>query len=790
MKIPRDTLLRYSYCLAIALLHSFLFPLTASAQETPAAQGEPIVGEIEVVFEGVQTVSIENVMAHVRLRIGDPFNQNLVDQSIRSLYQTGNYEFIEVRRQDLPNGEIAIGFIVVPKYRISQILFEGNDEEDDGDLSDEIESEVGLPLDEVLVKRDANKLFHYYQKEGFTNAKVSYEIERNDQLGTGVVIFKIDEGEQLVINNIEFVGNEHVEASDLEEQMETTEYICVVSWLLGNGRLQEEIFQDDLEKLRTYYKNQGYLDVEIPESKVVLEYPDSGDLDIIIHVDEGRRYYVGDIAFEGNELYPTEELIRILPIRTGDPFSPEQIDSTIERLKDYYGEVGYLDTFVRVERYPNIEGGTIDLKFIITEGERFILESITLTGNTKTKSRVIIRELALAPGDTFDLVRMKASQARLENTRFFEEVRLSPEATNIPGRRNLRISVKEGDTGNLTFGAGFSSVESIVGFVELTQSNFDIFNARNWFQGGGQKFRLRISIGARSNQVLLSFEEPWLWERELAGGFDAFRTETNYLSTEYNELRTGVEIYLRKRLFELVEGRLFYRLELVDIKDVQPSAALTVQMDAGERSVSTGGFTLLRDTRDNLVFPTKGSRVEYTSSLSGGPFGGQTDYIRQQLNGAIWFKTFDWANQVISFRGRTGTVIPYDNNSVPFFDKYYLGGPYSLRGFQFRKVGPKQTNPTQPGYGEPLGGDTMGFASVEYTWQILEPLRFAVFYDWGFVNSNDANWDPGAYNDNYGFGIRLLLMGAPLNLDFGFPLKSDQFNDDGMQFNFSFGTVF
>ncbi|MGE9292328.1 MAG: BamA/OMP85 family outer membrane protein, partial [Puniceicoccales bacterium] len=386
--------------------------------------------------------------------------------------------------------------------------------------------------------------------------------------------------------------------------------------------------------------------------------------------------------------------------------------------------------------------------------------------------------------------RMKSSQARLENTRFFDEVRLSPEATNIPGRRNLRITVKEGQTGNLTFGAGFSSVESIVGFVELSQSNFDIFSPGSWFQGGGQKFRLRISIGSQSNQVLLAFEEPWLWERELAGGFELYRTESNYLSVNYNELRMGATFYLRKRLFELVEGKLSYTVEDVNIKDVSTGAPLDVQQQAGNTSVSKVGFELLRDTRNNLIFPDRGTRLESLTEFAGGPLGGQTDYVRQTLSGAMWIKTFDWANQVISFRGRTGTVIPYDNNIVPFFDQYYLGGPYSLRGFQFRDVGPKQTDKSKPGYGETLGGNTMAFASIEYTFQILEPLRFALFYDWGYVNSGDLNWDPSAYNDDYGFGFRILLMGAPLNIDFGFPLTSDEFNDDGMQFNFSFGTVF
>ncbi len=784
------------------LLHVLLLlaPGLASGQ---MAEGGQIVDEITITFEGAQNVSAQNVQAHIRLRVGQPYSQALVDQSIRALYATGNFEFIEVRRQNLAGGGIRVEFVVVAKYRISAIKFEGNANMSDSRLKDEIDNEIGMPLDEVQVKRDSTKIFQYLQKKGYTNATVSYEIDRNEEAGTGVVIFKIEEGERLKIDHIKFVGNEHIDSGDLRGVMETSEYIFLWSWLSGSGRLQEEEFQDDLERLRTYFKNHGFLDVEIPESEVMLEYPDPGWMDIVITVHEGRRYYIGNITFEGNKLFTTEDLEKVLTIHSGDIFSPEQIDKNVESLKDFYGEVGYLDTFVRVERFPDLDSGNIDVKIIITESEKFYVETINLQGNTKTKSTVIIRELALAPGDVFDLVRMKSSQARLENTRYFDAVNLSPESTNLPNRRNLRITVKEGRTGNLTFGAGFSSVESIVGFVEVSQSNFDLFNYKSMFQGAGQKFRLRLSIGTRSNQILLSFEEPWLYEREIALGFEIYRTESNFLSAQYNEIRTGFEVYLRKRLFELVEGRLSYSLQDVEIKNVATNAPQVIYDQQGSRSISMVGWNMLRDTRDNFIFPTRGSRVQSITNVAGGPFFGQTDFVRQEFRGAKWFKTFDFLTQTIMFSGRTGTIIPYDNDTVPFFESYYLGGPYTLRGFRFRQVSPFANNTNTGGGAEPIGGNTMAMVQVEYTFRLFEPLGFAVFYDGGFVNYSDLDWNTAYYNDNFGFGFRILLLGAPLNLDFGFPIQSGQpilnnagskigtFNNDGgMQFNFSFGTVF
>ncbi len=743
-----------------------------------------MVGTIELQFERVRNISDEAVFANIRLREGAPYSQALLDQSIRSLYETGNYDFIESMRSPVVDGLVDVTFVLYPKYRVTEVIIEGNSDIRTSRLRREIEMEAGMPLDEVRVKRDADKLFRFYQERSFPNAVVEFSITRDDELGTGVVVYRIDEGEKLRIANIEFIGNDSFSAGTLRSEMKTSEYFWLWSWITGSGKFEEDKFIDDLETLRDFYRNEGYLDVEIPSADVRFEYPSSSRMNVLVKIIEGRRYDVGDIRFQGNTLFTSEQLRQALRISEGSVFSPAKVDDSVEGLRDFYGQFGYLDTFVRSERIPNMDTGDIDVVFSIEESERFRVETINVAGNTKTRSDVILRELALAPGDVFDTIRMKNSEARLRNTRFFESVTLSPEATNIPNRRALRIQVEEGRTGNLTFGAGFSTVESVVLFAELTQSNFDLFNYRSFFQGGGQKFRLRLSVGNRSNQILLSFEEPWVFQRELAFGFDIFRTETDYLSSDYNELRTGFEVYLRKRLFELVEGRLSYGIENIEIKNVQATAPLLIRQEAGSRLLSKVGFTLLRDTRDNLVFPTTGSRLQLTQEVAG-PFPGDTDFYRVEARAAQWWPTFDFGSQVFQVSGRAGSITPFGNQTVPFFERFYLGGPYTLRGFRFREVGPKDA-----ATGEPIGGNSFGYFSLEYTVKIIEPLRLAAFYDWGFVNSGDFSFNPSDYNDNWGVGARILVLGAPLRIDLGFPMRSDAFNDKGMRFNFSFGTVF
>lgn len=779
------------------------------------------INRITYKIEGPKTVAEEAVRAHVRLRKGMKFDQKSLDQSIRSLYQTGLYDAIDATRTASANGGMDIEFVIVPKYRVSQVVFKGNKEYSARRLQEEISSYAGSTLSEVEVKRDADKLKAFYQKKGYSLAKVNFSVERNDEQGKGAVIFDIDEGADIEIQNIRFTGDPNVEkeygffgrighymfAKDnpaelnslkLLKEMKTDTWIPIISHITDNGRFKDEEFQADIEKLRKVYRDHGYLDVEIDESKIKFEFPDAdnpGDMDIVINIVPNRQYKVGKVSFKNNKLFKSEKLmpfVEYYDLTTGNVFSPSKVDEMIEKIRIYYGEYGYIDTIVRALRKPNVETGDIDLVIDIIESGKFYLESINIQGNSKTKSEVIIRELALAPGDIFDLARMKSSENRLKETRFFDEVTLSPEATNIPNRRNLRIVVKEGRTGNLTFGAGFSTIESLVATVEITQGNFDYENYKNYFQGAGQKFRIRGSIGLKSNQIIVSFEEPWVFNRNLAYGIDAYRTDTGYYSDYYSEVRLGATNYLRKRVYELIEARLAYKLELVDIYDVDkkliegPDPVMkTWRGDVGERSLSQMSLSFLRDSRDSLMTPTRGTRFEFIQDVAGGPFLGQTNLYRIEGRAGWWIPTFEMGNQVLSFVGRTGTVIGYGGKDVPYFEQYFLGGGYNMRGFKYRKVGR-----IDPITGEAYGGKTFAFASAEYSIELFNPVRFAVFYDIGFVNTGEWDWDPSDYNSDFGVGFRILLMGAPMRIDLGFPWKTGPYNDDGMQFNFSFGTVF
>ncbi|MFP4281478.1 MAG: outer membrane protein assembly factor BamA [Opitutales bacterium] len=783
---------------------------------------DPVVAEIEIEFEDLKTVSREAILSRIQIRPGMAYDQQLVDRSIRTLYGMRLFDFIGARTEELSGNRVRVIFSVQSKYRIEDIIIQGADEISRSRLLREVNSRVGGALDERTLSRDAERMLELYRERGYTQATVDFTVDRNPDSGRGVVTFSVDEGPRLKIAKIEFIGNDSFKDGRLRRQIDTKRR-WFLSWLVGGGRFDEVEFQEDLEKLRKFYIDEGYLDVSIPESNVTLEYPKDNQILITIRVDEGRRYNVGSVTFEGNELFQAMELYPFLSLLPGDTFSPTQLDEDVERLTDVYGTLGYLDTSVRPERRANVETGNIDLVFRINEGERFDVESIIIEGNTKTKSTVIIRELALAPGRNFNLVYMKNSEARLKNTRFFEDVALSDESTSIPGRRNLKIRVEEGRTGNVQFGAGFSSLESVVVFFEVSQSNFDLFKWRSPFlQGDGQKFRLRGSIGSRSNEVVLYFEEPWIFERRIAGGFELYRRESDYNSSLYDELRTGINLFLRKRLIGLIDGQVSYTLEATELDNfpisgsglpddtrLPPQIAALIR-DANPRITSKVSLTLARDTRNDLIFTSRGSRFTFNTTWAG--LGGDTEYMRFETRNSIFLPLFETGDQVLQIIARAGTFWSYGETDqplvvgadgetvgfrgqVPFYDRFFLGGPDSLRGFENREVGPVSAT---RGFIEPIGGNSYGFASAEYTIKIGETLRLALFYDWGFLNVDDFDFDPRGFNDNWGVGIRLLVLGNPLRLDYGIPITSgarDQNgnvieNDEGGQFNFSFGTRF
>ena len=757
------------------------------------------IHSIDIKLQGPRTVSESFIRQNLQVEEGAIFRESSIDKSIRNLMDSGTIQDVKVYLDpDLENDEkVALVFKVKTKARVGEISFNGNDKISDKKLSKSISTKLGQMLDFSKVNADLKVLEDLYLEKGYWNIRIKSQVIDSTEKDEAKLVFEILENEKRKISKISFIGNANLKKDKLLDVMETAEWRFWRFWS-ARSKYRPRILEDDLEKLKEAYRNEGFLGVRLEQNNVRIIPYASKSLELQIEIIEGNRSFFGDNKITGNVVIDTEELIKKSMIIQGEPYSPEVLSNERSRLKRIYGEKGYLDAYVRVVRTPNLNTNQIDLRFEITENNKFSVNSIKVRGNEKTKTVVLLRELALAPGETFDLTRMDVDEGRLLNTKLFEKVSVTdepidtmdPELRN--SRRNMVVDVEEGKTGHLGFGVGFSTLEKAMMFAEIRQGNFDImrWRAPNFLQGDGQKFRLRLKLGSRSNEARLALEEPWFLNRRIAAGFELFREKSDFQSSYYDELRAGFEIYFRKRLFELVEGRLFYSYEDVLIDDVSLRAPRFIREE--DLVISKAGLTLSRDTRDALLFPTMGSVISMRKEFVGGIFGGDADYGRFEIQGTRFFQTYDAMEQVLTISGKFGTLGKFENGQdadVPFFDKFFMGGPYNLRGWDYRKAGPLCACSD-----EPEGGNSLSYATLEYTFKLADPLRFAIFYDGGFLRRKDFKFTPGkrdeGWHDNWGLGLRIMVMGMPLRLDLGFPMTDPSGNGASTQFHFSGGTRF
>jgi outer membrane protein insertion porin family len=758
-------------------------PKKLIAPPAPAASQAlgPVVKEIEVEYVGPKSVSKSVILANMRTTVGQPYSAPAVEEDIRNLYATGFFVNLRISDEPLADG-VKVIVIVQPKPLVKEIVIKGASRLPEKRVKKEVKSKPGDPLSEQQVATDAEKVKELYQNKGFNKVEVNYKIDVNEEFGRAVVTLNITENQRAFVTQVDFVGNKVLPTKELRKQLKTRKKDWL-SWFNKSGLYKDDQFKDDLKKLRDHYQSKGYIDMAVKDIKFV--YPEKDRMTVVITVFEGIQYTVGKVQIEGNQMYNTNVVRGRLKMLDAQVYSPQGLEKDVEAIKDLYGEKGYIDTYVTPERLANVENGKMDLVYKIKEGPQSFVEKIVIQGNNKTKDKVLRRELALAPGEVYDSVKAKASKARLENLGYFSKVEVNPQETAVPNRKNMVITVEEKRTGSITFGIGFSSVDSLLGFVELSQGNFDIANFP-YFTGGGQKFRTRLQYGLRRKDFLLSVTEPWFLNQRLSLGFDLFYNENSYDSNEYSQRTMGGNVRLSKALDQFWTVGLKYQLENFDIYDVDNSASPVIKAEEGALSKSSITATLTYDTRDSVFLTRKGERIEFMAQAAGGPLWGQEDIYKFQVE-AQKFVTLPY-DVIVMLGGSTGVVNEYDDSSrVPIWDRYFAGGSRSIRGFNNRTVGPKD-----PTTGDPIGGKTFGYVNLELTFPIVDRVRGAVFTDAGFVDPDFADYSDVAdiYSAGAGIGLRLNLPIGPLRLDLGMPYVNNSNNSDGIKFHFDVGYQF
>ncbi len=746
--------------------------------EQPAANR--IVREIDIRFRGPAMVDRARVLSQMRLKVGEPWTREKEEDDLRAFIQRGDLLNATIDTVETGNG---VRVIVTAEARqaMGELIFQGNTVFNSERLREEVAFRIGEVVDDSALNTARNTILDLYKKKGYPDTIVTYDVSSSAREGFARVTILIDEGGRGVIHAVQFEGNTVFSSRRLRAEIESDNR----NWLLflSKRKLDREKLERDMAAVQNLYGDKGYFDARVTGVDSVPTA--KGDkIDLVFHIVEGPQYTTASVAIEGNSFFDNQTLLPYFDLEAGKIFSLANMKSDIERIQEFYGSHGYAEARV-TPRIQKLQGNQLNVTYSISEGGQFKVGKINIIGNEDTREEVIRRELAIQPEDEYNTIKIRRSMQRVRNLDYFEDqggVDYMPVTSELgPEYKDINITVREKKTGSLQFGAGFSSTDSLVGRIEVTQRNFDI---TNWpsFTGGGQRFRMTLSAGTERKDFLLSFTEPWFLNERLSLGFDLYWTEKTYLSDYYEQRDAGGSINLRRPIGDDSEVRLAYTLQQVEIYDVTPDASAIIKSEEGDYLQSRLSATWVYDTRDNLQLPTRGHKLSLEGTVSGEFLGGDVDDYTITLSGQKHWK-MPWRT-IFSVEGAISVVDSFGNDRVPIFDRRFLGGATNLRGWDYREVGPLDSN------FEPIGGGTSAYLTTEYNFPIYGKVRGVAFVDAGFVNADSWDFSTDEFVADAGLGLRFRLpFLGPLKLDYGIPIAEtgNPFNtvDSNGQFHFS-----
>jgi len=758
-----------------------------------SAHGAATIQNVEIRHTGMGKSDPEFVVAHTRVRAGQELNTQAVSRDVKLLLATGQFSKVDAQVEDIEGG-VTLVYAVQTKMRLAEDpIVQGVDEFRKSKVRKWMGLYEGALVDDQAVGVAVRKVLSEYREESFADATCTWSFEPTDaELGLVRLTVVFDEGVVRYIGDIQVHGNESISTGDLRKALKRPSPLNPIRWIWRKRYEGYELGEIEAN-VRRQYMDRGFLDVAVSAS--VVDRQDKASDVADVRVVEGQQYFLNKVTLEGITIFPEAELQRLVPLRGGHVASSAMINATARRLQAYYGDRGYLHAGVRPLLTPNAEQGTVDVLFVIQEGELVRIRNIVIRGNTRTRDKVIRRELLVYPGEVYNQTRVKRSERRINNLGFFETARAIPQETGDPDERDLVFEVAEKRTGQFMLGAGFSSVDKLIGFVELSQGNFDIKGWPN-FTGGGQKLRMRAQFGSRREDYELSITEPWFLDRRLSLGFDIYRRDRDY--TDYDVERTGASISLGKALPGANRISLRYRLEESIISDVTDTNTY-FHLDSYDFDTETGEeylfeseqdrvkselrVTLQHDTRNNPFIPSRGNKLSLFYAVSGGPMGFDTDLYDVGLKTTSYLPL--WFGHVLNFRTRFEFVEAFgDTDVVPLSDRLFLGGGRTLRGFNYRDVGPKviraiegadltDDDVTNTHFDRSYGGQSLFMANLEYTIPIVSGIRFGMFYDTGNVWTDPYSVDFNDLASSYGMGIRLDMPGFPIRIDRAWAIEKD-----------------
>ena len=718
------------------------------------------IERIEIQSETGAPVPENLVRANMRSRAGAQFQPQVLTEDIKRLYATQIFEDVRVEVSELDNGDVVITVSVIGRRVVRQILIVGNRQIKTKRLRALVEHEEGVPLDEVQMTADVNALRERYRDSRYYTTEVEAEVQPIPNTAEVNLLFRIHEEERARLGSIRFTGNTILSDRQLRRRIQTRRSWWSRIFHIG-GFFDEYTLELDHDLLRTLYTDRGYLDFAVEQ--VQREYNEKRTkVSLTFHLHEGEPYTVTSVTVRGNQRFSDEELQDLIQLETDQVYDATVERFDIQRITGKYEVLGYLDFRCIPLLTPDSQALTVAVEYSMDEGRVFHIRDILILGNEVTKDHVIRRELAIHPGDLGDASKIRTSRARLMNLNYFETVELNPVTTETEDEKNLRVEVVEKRTGQLMLGAGFSSEDAMLGFVELTQANFDW---RNWptFRGAGQRLRLRTQLGTERTDFVLSFSEPWWMGRRLRLDLDAYshlRSEDEY---DQETLGFGAAVTRRWRTFW--RQSVGVRVQRIELSDFDLGVSPELLSEQGSYTANSITLGLSRDTRNRFVNPSRGSRLSLSTELIPEALGSYSDIWRLDLEGSKYFPLF--SKSVLKVHTEIGIVDKIGGDQPAIFHRYFSGGAYSIRGFERREISPVDVNE------DPVGGKSMFLGSVELIHPLFEKVYGSVFCDAGNVWRDVNDLNPGEINASVGIGLQINLPIGPIRFDYGWPVARE-----------------
>jgi len=726
----------------------------------------------EIVVEGAQRIEPATVLSYLLVRKGDSFDPRRIDRSLKSLFATGLFADVNLRRQ----GDVLV-VTVVENPVINRIAFEGNSEISNDVLNEEVSLRPRVIYTRSKVLNDVRRLLSLYRAQGLFAAIVEPKVIQLPQNRVDLV-FEISEGEDTAIRKIRFVGNMEFDDSRLLKIIRTKESRWY-RFLSSDDTYDPNRITLDRELLRRFYLSNGYADFRV-NSAVAELTPDRKDFFITYTVEEGVRYKFGNIKIDARLRDLDGEALReFVEFEAGDWYDSSEIEKAIGRLTTRVGTLGYAFVDIRPRIKRDRKDRTINIIFEVNEGPRVFVERIDITGNVRTADKVIRREFRIVEGDAFNSSKMRRSKQRISNLDFFKKVDIEQVPGSAPDKTTVKVTVEEKSTGSLSVGVGFSSSAGIVADIGLRERNL---------LGKGQDLKLSTQLASKRSQINLSFTEPYFMDREVAAGFDIFRTtQNNQDASSFDSKTTGGALRMGYPITERLSQSWRYTFKKLEVEKVADGASSYIKDEAGVRTISEVGHTITYDKRNSRLIPTKGYIARMKNELAG--LGGSARYFRTVLSGAYYYPVADeW---VWSASAKAGQIFSI-GKSVGLLDRFFIGGD-DLRGFATSGVGPRDTSTS-----DALGGEWMYRASTELTFPLGLPAEFGmsgkIFTDMGSSGKLKKNGtsnvnDTGSLRMSAGVGLNWRSPFGPLGLDIGFPILKEKFDKTELT-RVNFGTRF